>query len=41
LLADLWTVEGGLEMSGPITPHEPEELLVSSIDEAFQEAEAS
>lgn len=28
-------------MSHNITPHEPEETLVSSVDEIFQEAEAS
>lgn len=28
-------------MNHKITPHEPEEMLVSSVDEAFQDAEAS
>ena len=28
-------------MTSPITPHEPNELIVSSVDEAFADAEAS
>jgi len=28
-------------MSHPIAPHEPEELLVDSVDEVFEEVEAS
>jgi hypothetical protein len=34
-------LQGGNQMTHQITPHEPEEVLVSSVDEIFQDAAAS